>query len=390
MIRIAFVVQRYGLEVAGGAELMCRWLAEHLTKYFEVHVLTTCARNHLPWDNYYPEGEERLNGVIVHRSLVDRKRDHLAFDTLTGKIFGEAHTYLDEIEWLKMLGPYSSGLLKHIASSRSEYDLLIFSTYQYFHTVFGLPLVPEKALLIPNAHDDRGIYLDIYNHVFHLPRFILYNTDTERDMVHWRFGNSTVPHAVVGTGIEVPSTIDPERFKQRHGLESPFILYSGRVEPAKGCATLLEHFVRYKDEHGGDVKLVLIGKVEMPLPERDDVLSLGFVSEQEKFDGVAASTVVVLPSEYESLSMINLEAWLMGVPVLANGFCQVLKDNCLKSNGGLYYTSYDEFAACLNLLVADQNLRRVLGENGRQYCQENYSWDVVERKYLEIILGMTG
>jgi glycosyltransferase involved in cell wall biosynthesis len=111
---------------------------------------------------------------------------------------------------------------------------------------------------------------------------------------------------------------------------------------------------------------------------------LGFVSDEEKFDALAASTVVVLPSDTESLSMVNLEAWQAGVPVLANGLCQVLKENCVKADGGLYYTSYDEFAACLDTLLAEPELRRDLAANGSRYVSDNYSWDAVIAKYLEI------
>jgi len=387
-MRIAFVVQRYGLEVCGGAELHCRWVAEHLARYAETHVITTCALDHLPWDNHYPPGDTFINGVRVHRFALDRVRQHALFDTLTRKVFGESHTYVDELEWVSMLGPHSMDLLGYIARSRADYDFFIFFTYQYFTTVFGVPIVPEKALLVPTAHDDRTLYLDVYNPVFHLPRAIIYNTDTERAMVEWRFSNHRVPGAIVGTGIELPAEVPVDEFRRRHGLGGGYILYVGRIEPAKGCAQMLEHFVRYKSERPGDLKLVLVGRPGMPLPKRDDVVSLGFVSEEEKFAAVAGSRLVLLPSEQESLSMANLEAWVMGVPVLANGYCQVLKDNCLKSNGGLYYTSYDEFAECLDLLLADAALRAKLASNGRKYFEENYSWPVIERKYLELLLEM--
>ena len=191
--RIAFVVQRYGLEVCGGAELHCRWVAEHLAKYCDVEVLTTCAVEHLPWDNHYPPGETDINGVLVRRFRLDFVRKHHPFDALSRRVFGEAHSYLDEVEWVKMLGPHSTDLLKHLARSRLDYDLVIFFTYQYFPTVFGLPLIPERAALVPTAHDDPTINLDVYNSVFHLPRLIIYNTETERSMVEWRFKNHQVP-----------------------------------------------------------------------------------------------------------------------------------------------------------------------------------------------------
>lgn len=390
--RIAFVVQRYGLEVCGGAELHCRWVAEHLVRHLDVEVLTTCALEHLPWDNHYPPALTQVNGVPVRRFRVDRIRRHRPFDGLSRRVFGEQHSYLDELDWVRMLGPHSTDLLVHLARSRFDYDLVIFFTYQYFTTVFGLPLIPERAALVPTAHDDPTIYLDVYNPVFHLPRLIIYNTDAERDMVEWRFGNRHVPGIVVGTGIDGPSAPpDAIGFRRRHGLDGPFLLSLGRIEPAKGSQTLFDYFARYKDEGcGGDLKLVLMGKAAMPVPRRPDVVPLGFVSEEEKFAGIAASTLVVLPSEYESLSMANLEAWLLGVPVLANAHCLVLLENCTRANGGLYYAGYEEFAAALDVLLADAELRHALGQQGRAYFERHYSWEAIERKYLQAIFELTG
>ncbi len=383
-MRVAFVVQRYGEEICGGAEQHCRLVAEHLVPFVEVHVLTTCALGHLPWDNHYPAGETVLNGVHVHRFALDQVRDHRAFERLTYKVFGDVHSYLDELAWVEMLGPHCPDLLTYIAQRRADFDLFIFMTYQYFPTVFGVQIVPEKCAVAPLAHDDRTLYLDVYNPVFHLPRHIIYNTDTERAMVEWRFGNASVPNTVVGTGIHDPGTRDVVGFRARYRLNGDILTYVGRIEPAKGCPQLIENFIRYKGERGGDLTLLLIGRAEMPIPRRDDILALGFISDEEKFSALAASTVVVLPSETESLSMTNLEAWTAGVPVLANGLCQVLKDNCLKADGGLYYTSYEEFAACLDILRAEPDLRQALAESGKRYVLANYSWDVIIRKYLSI------
>lgn len=383
-MRVAFVVQRYGEEICGGAEQHCRLVAEHLAPYVEVHVLTTCALEHVPWDNYYPPGDSVVNGVRVHRFPIDQVRDHRAFDRLSYKVYGGTHTYLDEVAWVEMMGPHSPVLLTHIARQRADYDLFVFMTYQYFPTVFGLPIVPEKSVVAPLAHDDRSLYLDVYNPVFHLPRHIIYNTDTERSMVEWRFGNAGVPGTVIGTGIHDPGNRDVDGFRARHDLSGDVLTYVGRIEPAKGCSQLFEHFMRYKSERGGDLTLVLIGKAGMPVPGRDDIRPLGFLSDEEKFSALAASAVVVLPSETESLSMVNLEAWTAGVPVLANGLCQVLKENCLKADGGLYYTSYEEFATCLDILLAEPDLRRSLAASGHEYALANYGWDAIVAKYLTV------
>lgn len=384
-MRVAFVVQRYGEEICGGAEQHCRLVAEHLAPFVDVDVLTTCALNHLPWDNYYSAGAVELNGVRVRRFPVDQIRDHHAFDRLSYRVYGGSHSLLDEIAWVEMLGPHSPALLETIARERADYDAFVFMTYQYFPTVFGVQIVPEKAAVAPLAHDDRSLYLDVYNPVFHLPRHIIYNTDTERAMVEWRFQNQSVPGTVVGTGIHDPGTRDATGFRARHGLRGDVLTYVGRIEPAKGCQQLFDNFVRYKSERKVDLSLVLLGKAEMPVPSRDDVRPLGFVADEEKFDALAASTVVVLPSETESLSMVNLEAWTAGAPVLANGLCQVLKDNCLKADGGLYYTNYEEFAACLDLLLAEPDLRRELATSGHRYAQANYSWDAIVAKYVRIL-----
>lgn len=393
-IRIAFVVQRYGLEVCGGAELHCRLLAEHLAKYFAVEVLTTCALEHSPWDNHYAPGEAEVGGVRVRRFPVDRVRGHRAFDALSRRVFGGQHSYLDELDYVRMVGPHSSGLLDYVARVRRDYDLFVFFTYQYFPTVFGLPLVPERAVLVPTAHDDPHLRLSVYHPVFHLPRLIVYNTEAERDAVEWRFDNARVPSAVVGTGVDVPAAPpDVAAFRRKHGIDGPFILSVGRVEPAKGSQALLEHFALYKEGAAGpasDLKLVLMGREGMPVPRRPDVISLGFVSDEDKLAGIAASELVVLPSEHESLSMVNLEAWLLGVPVLANGRCQVLRENCRQANGGLYYTSSEEFREALSLLLADPALRRKLGEQGRRYAERRYSWEAIERQYLELILDLVG
>src|SRR5579859_1110317 len=382
-MRVAFVVQRYGEEICGGAEQHCRLLAEHLSPYLDVEVLTTCALNHLPWDNYYPPGESDLRGVRVRRFPIDQVRDQRAFDRLSRRVFGGYHTYLDEVDWVEMMGPHSPDLLAHIAQNRVDYDLFVFMTYQYFPTLFGLAIVPERSVLAPLAHDDRPLYLDAYNPVFHLPRHIFYNTDTERAMVEWRFNNADVANTVVGTGIFDPGTRDGAAFRARHKICGDVITYVGRIEAAKGCPQLFENFEHYVTERNGNATLVLVGRAEIPIPQRPYIRALGFVSDEEKFDALAASTVVVLPSDTESLSMANLEAWTAGVPVLANGLCQVLKDNCIKADGGLYYTSYDEFAECLDVLRGDANLRSQLAESGRRYVMDNYSWDVVVAKYLD-------
>ncbi len=169
-----------------------------------------------------------------------------------------------------------------------------------------------------------------------------------------------------------------------------FILYVGRVDKSKNVPHLLEFFSRYQMEQGRKLKLVLMGKVNIPLPDHPDLLPLGFVTEQEKFDALQAATAIVMPSLYESLSMISMEAWLTETPVLVNGQCTVLKYQCRQSNGGLYYHTYDEFAQALNTLLDDPSMCSQLGRQGRDFVKKHYDWDIIVAKYQAVFEVLSG
>ena len=306
-MKIALVVQRYGLEVNGGAEFHCRLVAEHLSKYFKVEVLTTCAVDYTTWKNEYPAGIETLNGVRVRRFRVDYERDLLAFNKFSEKIFGDTHTYEDEIKWMKMQGPYSTHLLNYIKNAKDDYTCFIFFTYLYCTTFFGLPQVKEKALLVPTAHDEPPIYLSIFDSLFKSPSRFIFNTEEEKNFVTSKFRVSNIPSDVVGVGIDIPDKIDTASFVQKYNLDN-FIVYVGRVEESKGCQELFDYFLRYKKEKKSSIKLVLMGKQIMKIPQNPDIISLGFVTEQDKFNGIKSAKLLIMPSKYESLSMVLLES----------------------------------------------------------------------------------
>src|SRR5258707_5266712 len=176
-------------------------------------------------------------------------------------------------------------------------------------------------------------------------------------------------------------------FRGRHRLYGPMLLYGGRIDPGKGCEELIEYFSTYVQE-GGDASLVLMGVKLMPLPEEPFLLFAGRLSDQERVQALEAATVVVVPSPYESLSLLALEAFAVGTPILANARSEVLVDHCLKSNAGLYYADRDEFVESLQALVGDQRLRAEMGANGRAYVRNNYRWDVIIAKYDKMFLKL--
>lgn len=383
-MKLGFVVQRYGLDIAGGAEYHCRLVAEHLARHAEVEVLTTRASDYVTWENHYPEGTETLNDVRVLRFPVERPRDIYRFAEWSRRVGGE-HSETDERRWLEEEGPFSPRLVAEVERRRSAYDSLLFFSYRYYTTYHALRAAPERAVLVPTAEND-GIYrLSIFPPLFRLPRAIVWNSPEERDMIQAATGNEKVPGVVVGVGSRLPERLDPDGFRRQRGISGPFLLYVGRIDLNKGCDELFPFFQRYRAETGSALKLLLIGKPVLEVPDDPAVIHLGFLSDQEKWDALAAAEALVIPSRYESLSMVTLEAWWARKPVLANARCEVLLGQCRRSNGGLYYAHYDEFREALGMLEADAGLRRTLGENGRLYFDRNYTWEIVERKYLELL-----
>jgi glycosyltransferase involved in cell wall biosynthesis len=213
----------------------------------------------------------------------------------------------------------------------------------------------------------------------------MYNSHEERAMIQAATGNKDVPGVVVGVGSEVPDTSEPARFHQKFSIARPFAIYVGRIDENKGCRELFDYFQRYAATFPRGLDLVLVGHPVMAIPKHHRIHHLGFLSDQDKFDALAAADLLIMPSYYESLSMVALEAWALGRPVLANGHCDVLKGQCMRSNAGLYYESYEEFAEALYSLESNGPLHTRLGQNGREYFRRHYSWPVVERKYLDML-----
>lgn len=383
--RIAIVVQRYGLEVNGGAEQHARWLAERLAATADVTVLTTCALDYITWADHYPPGDTEVNGVAVRRFPVDAPRDWKRAQRQTRLVTTHRHTLFDETEWVRDQGPFSTPLFDAIRRAYETTDAFIFYTFHYAPTTFGLPIVSDKAFLVPTAHDDPFVHMPVFRPLFHLPRGIFYLTEPERMLVQRATRNAHVPHTVTGVGVEPSRQASAARFRQRHGIDAPFLLYVGRVDESKNVPELLDFFMRYRLRANTPLKLVLMGKANMSLPDHPDIVHLGFLPDADKDDAIAAAALVVLPSLYESLSMITLEAWAGGTPVLVNEQCEVVRYLCRQSNGGLYYRTHDEFTAALQRLLGSDGLRRQLGTQGKQFVMRHYRPEIVLQHYTTLL-----
>ena len=383
--KILFVVQRYGLEVNGGAELHCRQLAERLKDDYDVSVLTTCAIDYVTWKNEYKEGIEHINGVKVIRKKVDFERNQKKFNKISAKLNNEKDNINLGIEWQEAQGPHSAELIKYLEDHKDDYDVIIFLTYLYYTTYFGLKVAPEKSILIPTAHDEPPIYYSIFNETFNLPKAILYSTTTERDFVNKRFKNDYIESDIVGLGVDINENAQDIDLEKTFGIKDDYVVYVGRIDESKGCKEMFEYFLEYKKTYNSNLKLVLAGKSAMEIPRNKDIVTLGFVSEDEKVNLIKKSKLLILPSKFESLSLSTLEAMYLKVPVLLNGKCEVLKQHAILSNGGLYYENKWEFIETLDYLIRNSKIAERMGDNGRRYVDENYKWDIVMKKLYKAI-----
>jgi len=388
-LRVAFVVQRYGLEVNGGAELYCRWIAERMARHHEVEVLTSRAIDYVTWKDEYPDTPVAINGVLVRRFGVDSPRKTRVFDALSQDVLTGPHSVEDEVSWMKAQGPYSTKLLEYLQHNRNAYDVFVFVTYLYCTTYFGMPIVAERSLFIPTAHDELPIYLSIFDRIFQAARYFAYLTPEEELFLSRRFFDCNLKGEILGIGLDPvqdPSP-DPEWDQIRRTLGTgPFILYVGRIDESKGCRTLIEYFDRFTAESSlPDLKLLLLGKPVMPVAEHKQIVCPGFVSDTTKIHAIRACRFMVAPSPFESLCIAALEAWQLGIPVLANGNCAVLRGQCMRSNGGLWYSDYEEFREAALCLLEDNVLASNLGRQGADFVNRNYTWEQVEGKLLRIL-----
>jgi len=382
-VKLAVVVQRYGADISGGAELHARYIAEHLARHAEVEVLTTCAKDYVTWKNELAPGEETVNGVRVRRFPVAHPRSPEEFGRLSDVVFERTHSLADELKWLESEGPSSPALIKHLTQAANAFDFFVFFSYRYYHSWHGIRAVAQKAVLVPTAERDPAAGLAIFGPSFRMARAVMYNSLEEQALIR-HVSRREGPGVVVGVGSAIPDRTQPWRFKKKFNVRRPFALYVGRIDENKGCPELFSHFQRYAAMYPRGLDLLLVGSSLLPIPKHPRIRHLGFLSDEDKFDGLAAADLLIMPSRFESLSMVALEAWALGKPVLVNGHCDVLRGQAVRSNAGLYYENFEEFAEALYALEATGPLAAVLGRNGREFFKRNYAWPIIERKYLDM------
>jgi glycosyltransferase involved in cell wall biosynthesis len=421
-VNLACVVHRFGADIAGGSEGHCRAVAEHLAARHTVTIITTCAKDHITWRNHYPPGESTLGPLRVLRFPVARERHLHRFMDLSDLVFADRASGEEQEQWFRENGPDAPELIDHLRVHGAEYDRVLFWSYRYADTYFGLPHVADRAVLVPTAEEDPLIHVDAVRTFFSRPRGFLFLTPEEQALVGAR-APAGRPSDVIGSGLDPAAGPANLAVLDTLRLHDPFVLYLGRIDPNKGCGTLLRQFLRYVELRkereaslgaeapsapafaegfgastearfasvGGkaaaerDVQLVMAGPSSMPIPAHPLIRPLGFVDDDVRDALLSKARALVMPSPFESLSMVLLEAWNRGLPALVNARCKVLRGQVERANGGLYYGTAAEFMAALDYLLDRPADARQLGQQGLAYVDHEYRWGTVMAK-IEAIL----
>lgn len=384
-MKLALVIHRYGDGVAGGSEAHCRGLARELAKAHEVEVLTTTARDYLCWANEFEAGVSSVDQIRVTRYPTRKARDLARFAAVSDHVFNESHDRADEERWIVENGPFCPDLLPAIRS-RLDVDFFLCYSYRYYTGAKGALAAGDRAVLVPTAEEDDAIKLSVFSDLFRSVRGLLYLTPEEQHLIERAAGSPTGPSRVIGSGLNA-QRVGPEP-RRRLGAPDSYVLYVGRIDRNKGVDTLFRYFLWLAEEWPECPPLLLVGHPVLNIPTHPKIRHLGYVGEEEKSSLIEAADVVLMPSRYESLSMIVLEAWALGRPVLANAACAVLEGQCRRSNGGLFYRDYAEFRLMLRRLMEDAPLRETLGAQGARYVNATYSWERAAAQTDDLLLEL--
>lgn len=370
-----------------------REVATHLQKAgMEVEILTTCVKDfNADWNvNYYAAGTAIVDDIVVRRFPV-RRRDTAAFDRVNRKLMQGQRLSLQEEQTFVEEMVNSPQLYEYMLDSSDDYSLYVFIPYMFGTTYFGMQICPEKSVLIPCFHDEAYLYLRLFRQAYIQARGMIYNAMPEMELAGRVYDFSSTEQICMGIGMDTDLHPDAEALRKAYHIEKPFLLYAGRKDTGKNVHTLLRYFAEFKRRQPSDLQLVLIGggQIEIPVSVQDDVYDLGFVTAQDKYNAMAAAELLCQPSHNESFSLVIMESWLCGRPVLVHAKCAVTRDFARRSNGGLYFKDYFEFEGCVQYLLSHPEAAKTMGENGGQFVRENFDWDVIVEKYKTFFQKLT-
>ncbi len=390
-MKLAFVVPWFGKGISGGAESETIQTIEHLVAAgYAVEVFTTCIKDfHADWgQNFHKSGTTVEAGITVHRYPV-LPRNKADYDLINQKIIGRMRVTPEEEvtfanEFLK-----SPELLQALYREKDNY-LFFFIPYLFPSTYDGVNIVGRNSVVIPCLHDEGYAFLSTTKQMMEQAGGLVYHTHSEQLLAEQSYNLSADQfQTVLGVGVGASAPGDPDAFAKKYGIDTQYVLYAGRKAPGKNTPQLVSYWndFQWRSGNADHLKLVMIGpgRNTAHLLNENSLIDLDYLSEADKRNAFAGAMAFCHPSAKESFSLVLMESWLARKPVLVNGFSPVLVEHVKLSNGGLYYANVEEFIGMLDWLIDHPEEAGMMGENGRQYVKSRFSWDVIIRKYVELI-----
>ncbi|WP_282939477.1 glycosyltransferase family 4 protein [Paenibacillus sp. RC67] len=391
-MKLGIVTPWFSDNISGGAERFAGGIAKSLQDAgCKVEIITTCGKDSF-WDwgtDFYDEGLTSINELQVRRFSL-RKRNKILYDELMGKlIHGETLSYVQEMQLMHET-VNSDSMYDFINTSGDNY-IFMFIPYLAGTTYWGSKLRPENSFIIPCLHDEGMAYFKSVSDMFSRVKGLFLNTVEELEFSSRLYGLEEGTGTVSGGGVEIDYAPSSDNFRKKYNLHGEYFVYVGRQVSGKNVPQLINLFNQYIEDTLNDTKLVFLGKGEDQIIETmkssKNIIHVGEVSDEEKYDAIAGAVALIQPSLMESFSIVIMESWLCNTPVIVHEHCAVTKGHCDRSEGGLYYKDYMSFKETLNILLIDSENAKVMGQKGKKYVEEFYTWKKTAERIIEFLVS---
>lgn len=375
---VYFVVPWYPEQPRGGAEVLAQRTVHNLRRNgVDARVLTTCIPDfRADWAvNTFPQGSATVHGIPVERFPAD-SRDWRLFDQVNLRIMrGESVTEVEAAIYVEE-GIRSRAIEARVAQLPADARVL-YMPYLFGTTYWGMKIRP--GWLLPCLHNEDYAHLSPFRAMFAASEGILCNARPESDLVMEMFNIPRERVFSIGTGVETQPQGNPARFRERFKIDAPFMVHVGRKDHGKNVDGLISDYAAFARNQAGSCKLILIGPGTVPIDQSmaHQIIDLGYLSDQDKRDAVAAAEVLCVPSINESFSFVLMEAWLLNTVVLVNARCPVTSDHVRAAAGGLEYDGAAEFAESLRWILNHPHEARRMAANGGNYVRRNFDWNII-------------
>ncbi len=360
-MHLAFVTPRFLAEDACRSERLAAALAKRASGRWRVTVLTTTAGKS-------SGGPFEVGQVQDERARIHRFAE--APETASGEGVRAPPDALT-----------SSPLLNHLRERQADYDLIVVFGSRFALCREAARIEPERTVLVPFA-DEGGLDAAARAKVFDQLAGFLFESEAEEVEVLDRYGVHRRMRETIGGSLLLPRSADAAAFRQLSGLDSPYLIHTGPLEPGRGLEEFVRYFATFRERHSdASLDLVLIGSsLSIRIPGRSDIRVLDLPEAQQRLDAVAGALMAVIPERLAG-SAAAAEPFSLGTPILANASAVELVRHCNASSGGLYYQGYEEFELILEIALGEPSLIGRMGEAGRAFLESENDWDALIARY---------